>query len=296
MSINLNDLRYFVAAVEHGGFAAAARAQNLPRSTLSKRVSELEQDLSATLLERSSRHFRLTALGVEFYRHAAACLLEAEAAEDAITRHISEPRGTVRITATVVRAVSLAPLLPELAKTYPRIRVVLHATDSIVDIRHDGFDIAIRSHFDELPSSDLIQRRIDSQHILLVAAPDYVERMGKPQLPEHLNTHDGVVADVITPDNGWLIYSDGLTQRVFPRPRLASNETSVLLEAARAGLGITCLPHRLCRQAIDHGHLLHLLPQHHAGILTTSLLMPPRRADLPAVRKVVDFLVMHLKT
>lgn len=294
MAINLNDLRYFVASVEHGGFAAAARAQNLPRSTLSKRVSQLEQNLSATLLERSSRHFRLTALGVEFYRHAAACLLEAEAAEDAITRHISEPRGTVRITATVTRAASLAPLLPELASTYPRIRVVLHATDSIVDIRQDGFDIAIRSHFQELPASELVQRRLDSQPIVLVAAPEYVERMGQPHLPIHLNTHDAIVADVVTPDNGWLIYSGSLAERVFPRPKLASNETSVLLEAARAGLGITLLPQRLCRQAIDRGQLMHLLPQHHAGILTTSILMPPRRVDLPAVRKVVDFLVMHL--
>ncbi len=294
--INLNDLRYFVAAVDRGGFAAAARGMNVPRSTVSKRVNELERVLAVTLLERSSRRFRLTTLGKEFYQHAAACLVQADIAQEAVTRHVAEPQGTVRITSTVTRAGMLAPLLPELADQYPRIQVVLHATDSVVDIRDQGFDIAIRSHLSQLQPSELIVRKLESQPIVLVGSPQYLARKGSPNLPSDLNAHHAAVADVHNPDGGWLVHSDMGSERVFPSPRLVSNDTAVLKHAALAGIAITCLPIGYCREALESGDLVRILPDHHAGLLTTSLLMPPRRADLPAVRGVVDFLVARLRT
>ena len=142
--LNLNDLFFFARSVDHGSFAAAGRALNIPNSTLSKRVAELEGQLGIRLIERSSRTFVLTDIGREFYRHAAASLIEAEAAADLIKGRLAEPRGPVRITASVPRAQSaLARILPELAMAYPKIAIVLHVTDRSVDIIQDGFDIAI---------------------------------------------------------------------------------------------------------------------------------------------------------
>ena len=294
--VNLNDLAFFVHAVDHGGFASAARALGLPRSTISKRVGELEQALSVILVERSSRNFRLTPLGAAFYRHAAASLAEAEAAKDIISRHLAEPQGQVRITASVTRSKLLAPVLPELARLYPKAQFELQATDAVIDIKQEGVDIAIRSHFSDLSASDLIQRRLDSQSIILVASPSYLQRAGTPEKPEDLQNHDGLVADLQTAGSGWLIRSSDAAKRVFPRRRLVSNETAVLEQAAVAGLGVACLPERLCTSRLSQGELVRVLPQHHAGTLQTSLLMPPRRGEIPAVRAAVDFIVAHFSS
>ena len=292
--MKLNDLLYFVRAVDHGGFAAAARALGIPRSTVSKRVAELERDLSAVLIERSSRHFSPTNLGAAFYRHAAASLLEAEAARDVILRNLEEPRGTVRVTAALPRAQLLAPYLPLLAASYPRIQLLLNATDAVIDLRQEGFDIAVRSHLSDLSCSDLIQRRLETQPVVLVASPSYLLAHGTPTTPAEVAGHAGLVADVVNPASGWLLERGPACERVFPNARLVANESSVLLAGAVSGLGLTCLPLRLCERALKLGELVRVLPGYRAGQLTTSLLMPPRRADIPAVRKVADFLVEHM--
>jgi len=282
--MKLNDLLYFVRAVDHGGFAAAARALGIPRSTVSKRVAELERDLSAVLIERSSRHFSPTNLGAAFYRHAAASLLEAEAARDVILRNLEEPRGTVRVTAALPRAQLLAPYLPLLAASYPRIQLLLNATDAVIDL----------SHLSDLSCSDLIQRRLETQPVVLVASPSYLLAHGTPTTPAEVAGHAGLVADVVNPASGWLLERGPACERVFPNARLVANESSVLLAGAVSGLGLTCLPLRLCERALKLGELVRVLPGYRAGQLTTSLLMPPRRADIPAVRKVADFLVEHM--
>ena len=180
--LNLNDLGLFVQAVDSGGFAAAARRLGLPKSTISKRVAELEAALGARLIHRTSRSFVLTELGRDFYDHARGAMIEAEAAEGVVLRRLTEPSGTVRITASVPTAQSrLSGLLPALARAYPKIRLQLHVTDRFVDLVQEGFDIAVRSHFAPLPDSDLVQRRMAVERITLVAAPDYLARRGVPR-------------------------------------------------------------------------------------------------------------------
>ena len=116
--LNLNDQQWFVRVVDHGGFAAAARALEVPKSTLSKRVALLEASLGVRLIQRSSRVFVVTDTGQAFYRHAAAMLIEAEAAENVVRGLQAEPAGIVRITASVTTAqLVLAELLPALAAT-----------------------------------------------------------------------------------------------------------------------------------------------------------------------------------
>ena len=150
--LNLNDLFYFVQIVEHGGLAPAGRALGIPKSTLSKRLLELERDTGTRLIQRTSRSFAVTEIGQDLYRHAAAMMIEAEAAENVIKGRLAEPSGTVRITAAIPTAQNmLADLLPRLAHAYPKVRIVLHATDRFVDIVQEGFDIALRAHRLPLP-------------------------------------------------------------------------------------------------------------------------------------------------
>lgn len=292
---NLNDFIVFVHVVDHKGFAPAARALNVPKSTLSKRVAELEKTLGVRLINRTSRRFTVTEIGEDFYRHASAMLIEAEAAEAIVKGRLAEPSGTVRITASVPTAqMMLAGLLPPLAKTYPKMKVMLHATDRFVDVVQEGFDIAVRDHFAPLPDSGMVQRRVATDAILLVAAPAYLERSGHPREPSDLSRHDGLLASLSA--EGWTMRNDaGVVVRARPMPRFLADESNVLLEAAVSGLGITALPRKICRAAIEAGSLVRVLADWEAGNVTTTLLMPHRRGQLPSVRAVVDFIVAHLQ-
>jgi len=291
---NLNDFIVFAHVVDHKGFAPAARALNVPKSTLSKRVAELEKTLGIRLINRTSRRFTVTEIGEDFYRHASAMLIEAEAAEAIVKGRLAEPSGTVRITASVPTAqMMLAGLLPPLAQAYPKMRVMLHATDRFVDVVQEGFDIAVRDHFAPLPDSGMVQRRVANDAILLVAAPAYLENRGHPREPSDLSRHDGLLASLTS--EGWTMRNDaGVVVRVRPMPRFLADESNVLLEAAVSGLGITALPRKICRAAIEAGSLVRVLADWEAGSVTTTLLMPHRRGQLPSVRAVVDFIVTHL--
>jgi DNA-binding transcriptional LysR family regulator len=290
MRFNFNDLHIFVQAVDNGGFAAAARHLGVPKSTISKRVAELEVDLGTRLIHRTSRSFVLTDVGKDFYDHARAAVIEAEAAESVVQRRQAEPQGTVRITASVpVAQFHLAGRLPVLARAYPKLDLQLHVTDRFVDLVREGFDIAIRSHFAALPDSDLMQRRMTVERITLVASPDYLARRGTPERPEDLAEHDGLLTGPVA--RTWhLKDNDGRQAQVTPVARLVADESSVLLRAAAAGLGIACLPEAMSAASMDSGELIQVLPDWIAGSVTSTILTPHRRGQLPAVRTVIDFL------
>jgi DNA-binding transcriptional LysR family regulator len=290
MRFNFNDLHIFVEAVDNAGFAAAARHLGVPKSTVSKRVAELEADLGTRLIHRTSRSFVLTDVGRDFYDHARAAVIEAQAAESVVQRRQAEPQGAVKITASVpVAQFHLADRLPALARAYPKLDLQLHVTDRFVDLVREGFDIAIRSHFAPLPDSDLMQRRMKIERITLVAAPDYLARQGMPGSPEDLAGHDGLLTGPAA--RTWhLTDNDGREVQVTPAARLVADESSVLLQAAAAGLGIACLPVAMSVRAREKGELILVLPDWTAGSVTSTIVTPHRRGQLPAIRAVIDFL------
>ncbi|WP_308363646.1 MULTISPECIES: LysR substrate-binding domain-containing protein [unclassified Microbulbifer] len=293
--LNLNDLFLFVRAVEHGGFAAASRRLGIPKSTVSKRVAELEAALGARLIHRTSRSFVLTELGRDFYRHARAAMIETEAAEDVVRSRAAEPSGTVRITTSVpVAQAYLAEQLPRLAETFPRLHLQLDVSDRFVDVVQEGYDIALRCHFAPLPDSGLVQRQVMVEPIILVAAPAYLERQGRPSAPEDLAQHWGLLTG---PQNTRWVLTDGEGREipVAPLPRMTANESTVLTSSSVTGLGITCLPEMMCRGELQAGKLVRVLPEWHCGSVTTTIVMPHRRGLLPGVRAVVEFLVENLR-
>jgi len=287
--LNLNDLQMFVRIVDHGGFTAASRALKLPKQTLSKRLAELERRAGVRLIQRTSRSFLVTELGQELYRHAAAMVIEAESAENIILGRLSEPSGTVRITAAVPTVqVSLASLLPKIATTYPRIRCVLEASDRFVDVVRDGYDIALRSHVAPLPDSGLIQRRIGQEEVWLVASCDYAASRSLAE-PEDIRSLDGMFSlegeTTLTPRA-----DGGDEHQVELMPRYVANEGSAILAAVVAGLGIGALPSAVCAEDVRIGRLVRVCPGYTAGEITTTLLMPHRRGLLPSVRVVADLI------
>ena len=183
----------------------------------------------------------------------------------------------------------LADQLHALARAFPKLDVRLHVTDRFVDLVQEGFDIAVRSHFAPLPDSGLIQRQIGTERIILVASPGYLKERGVPQRPEDLKDHDGLI--IAASARSWrLSTAEGETVDVAPRPRLFADESVVLMKSAIAGLGIVCLPETIAASAIREGTLVTVLPGWTAGTVTTTILTPHRRGQLPSVRAVIDFL------
>ncbi|HSX95139.1 MAG TPA: LysR substrate-binding domain-containing protein [Hydrogenophaga sp.] len=293
--MNLNDLTLFAQAVESGGFAPAARRFSVPKSTLSKRVAALEASLGVRLIERSSRSFRLTDTGHDFYQHARAALVEVESAQQVVQSRLAEPSGTVRLTAAVpVVQFQLAPHLPALARTWPRLQLQLHASDRFVDLVQEGYDIALRSHFAPLPDSGLVQRTLMVEPVMLVAAPAYLREHGVPRQPADLAAHHGLLTGADA--TRWTLSREkaDTVQTVEPQPRLVADESVALLHAATAGLGIVCLPESICRHHLARGELVRVLARWTAGRVTTTALVPHRRSLLPSVRAVLDFLAERL--
>lgn len=294
---SLDDARLFAAVVEHGGFAAASRATGHPKSTLSKRVGALEDQLGVRLLNRNARGLSLSDAGEEFHRHVCAMLVEAETAEALVKGRLAEPRGAVRITASVITAQHhLSAVLPDIARRLPRVRIMLHATDRMVDIVQESFDLAVRDHHEALPSSTLIQRRIGFEPDLLVAAPAYLASAGMPSSPEELTAHDGLVNGPMVRSFAWRLEdSVGNRLSVSPRVRFHADEPVTLVCAALGALGVAALPRSVCLPHLSNGTLTRVLPGWTAGGATTTLVFPHRRGQLPSVRAVADLIVGRLK-
>ena len=289
--LNLNDLYLFVQIVDHQGFSSASRQLGIPKATLSKRVAALENNLGVRLIQRTSRRFTVTDIGNDFYRHAAAMIIEAEAAENVVRGRLAEPNGRVRISASVPTAqLLLVPHLSEIALRYPKLRIELEVTDRFVDIVQEGFDLVVRDHFAKLPDSELIQRQLCTEPICLIASEHYLARYGRPHSPHELANHHGLLTSAA--DTCWLLGNTaGERIKISPHPRFVSNETTTLLDAASKGLGIVCLPLSCCSKELSAQIVVRVLPEWNAGMVTTTLLMPHRRGLLPSVRAVADFLV-----
>ncbi len=298
--LDLNDVYYYAQVVEHGGITAAARALDVPKSSISRRILALEASLGARLIQRTSRRFVVTEIGAEFNRHAVAMLVEAEAAESVVRRHTTEPRGTIRVSCPVAFAqLALAELIPKFMAAYPRVCILQHATNRFVDPVQEGFDLCLRAHTEPLPSSSLVQRALAQIPWYLFAGPSYLARKGTPGEPNALSEHDGIALGGAQESYAWHLrdvrHPDQVVTVPFT-PSLQSDDMATLKAAACAGLGIVALPGYVGHGEVERGQLVRVLPPWIAGVATISLLMPSRRGLLPSVRAFVQFLSEHVPT
>lgn len=296
--LNLDDVYYFVQAVDHKGISSAARALGMAKSSLSRRIHGLESALGARLIQRSSRGFVMTEVGAAFYRHAIAMLDEAEAAEHVVRQQLAEPSGTIRFSCSVATAqLLLANLIPRFMAEYTSVNIVQHASNRQIDLLHEGFDLCLRGHFDPLPDSALVQRPLAQVQWGLFAGPGYLRRKGVPDDPSALEAHDGLALGGFPSSHTWQLRSmtsPGQVEAVQFLVRLQSDDMATLKSAACQDMGIVALPSYVGRDEVARQELVRVLPGWSAGISTISLLMPSRRGVLPSIRAFVEFLAEHL--
>ena len=289
---DLNDLYYFSAVVDNGGFAAAERALGIPKSRLSRRISALEEELGVRLLQRSTRRFAVTDVGNAVHRHAQTMLAEAQAAREVVDRLSAEPRGVIRMSTPVEFAQEMMPrLMPEFLARYPQVRVQMHVSNRRVDLINEGLDVAIRVRNRLDDDGSLVMRTFGMIQELLVASPKYLDRMGRPKDPEDLKDHVTLSMSEDEARQRWELQdAKGEVRRIDLKPRLSGFDFPMLMALARQGIGITMLPETLCADAIRNGELEVVLPDWRLPQGIAHLVFASRRGLLPAVRALIDFL------
>jgi DNA-binding transcriptional LysR family regulator len=288
---DLNDLYFFVHAVDHGGFAAAARALGMQKSKLSRRIGLLEERLGVRLIQRSTRRFAVTEIGREYYRHCVAMLVEADAAQMAVDQSRAEPCGTVRLSCpTGLLAFQFGELFARFMARYPDVQLHIESTNRRVDVIGEGFDLAIRVRPPPLAESDLVMRRFDERTIRIVASPALL-RTQSIALPSDLSGLPSLDYGPAGGEHHWrLMHSDGSVAEVRHTPRLVTDDMAVLRQAALAGTGAVRLPTLVVWDDLQQGRLATVLPEWRPPSEIVHAVFPSRRGLLPSIRALLDFL------
>ncbi len=284
----------FAKVAQLGSFARAAEDLALSKPTVSKAVSRLETSLGFSLLNRTSRHLSLTDAGRASMDRAIRILEDGQAAEDEALVQSSLPRGRVRISAPLSFGVAyLGAVLPDFLTAYPEITLDLALSDRRVDVVAEGFDLAIR--IASLEASSLMVRRLCDVRLLLVGAPGYFRRHGRPSHPGELERHSALVYTGSPSGALWRFSHPQLGEAsVAPRVGLWSDNADMLTPSLVAGHGLALQPEFLVWKEIASGALEIAMPDWTAPLLGLHLLMPPGSLRPLRVRVLVDYLAKSL--
>ena len=295
--IDLNDYFYFVHVVEKRGFSPAAKALNMPKSRLSRHVSQLEERLDVKLIQRTSRQFHVTEAGQIFYQHARALLDEMEAAEAAIQSRKASLSGRVAVSCSVgVAQFAIKDLVLKFLAEHPGIELVQQVTNQAIDLVSAGVDMAIRGHTEALPDSSIIQRHLATVSWHLFASPEYLARAGHINTPYDLVKRQSLKVGWQPVTGYWnLLSKEGLKLAIPFSPQLCSDDMGTLKNAAIEGLGIVSLPAYTCKKELAEGVLVRVLPDWISGKAQLHLLTPSRKGQSPAVKALSDYFLNHLE-
>ncbi|EKF60317.1 extracellular solute-binding protein [Agrobacterium albertimagni AOL15] len=294
--LDLNDLRLFVHIVDHQGILKAGRALRLPKSTMSRRLAALEEQLKSRLVIRSGDEFRLTAVGEETYRLGLAMVEAAQQAEDRLMRPTGAISGRVSINVSPLLASSLGAHVGAMMQSHSGLDLVLDLADRVLDQNSDTFDLYLCAHHWPLRDSPLIQRRICRNPLLMVASPEVAARVVGTG-PASLEFPDLFVHGMDASATEWPFQSEaGDTEVLACAPRLTTTNVDVLLSLALSGAGLVLVPEFAIRQPVADGLLVPVMPGWVGPTLTMTLLSPPRRLMNTTLRRVADELGAYVKT
>ncbi len=290
---DLNNLYYYVQIVDHKGLAPAGRALGIPKSTLSRKLAMLEEDLGVRLIHRSTRQFAVTDIGQTYYEHCKAMLIEAEAAQAAIDMTRAEPRGVIRLSCPVaLLQVNVACMIADFMTLYPQVIVQVDATNRRVDPVAEAIDIAIRVRPPPIQDSDLVMRVLSDRSQCLVASSALVGRFGMPAAPADLENWPSLGLGQPQQQFAWTLFGPESAQAIVHHtPRLITTDMITLRIAAMAGVGIVQLPTLMVCDQLADGTLVRPLPDWRPRREIIHAVFSSRRGQIPSVRALIDYLV-----
>ncbi len=288
----LEGMKLFVRVAELGSFSAVAQQMNVARSVVTRQVAALEAHLGTMLIARSTRRLSLTSAGAAYLEKCREILGLVEAAEAGLTEERQAPRGHIRITLPFTFGLrQLMPMFGDFMAEHPGISVELDFSDRRLNLIEGGFDLAIRIA-ERLDPGD-IARKIGSSQEVVVAAPDYLSRHGRPRHPQDLAKQE-CFGYLLAARSSWPFIIDGET-RWFPvGGRLQANHGEALLDAAIRGLGITRAPTFIAENAVREGKLKILLRKYPAPTLGIYAIFPSNRYVPHRVRTLVEFIARRI--
>ena len=290
----LQSMRVFARVIDAGSFTAAAQALGLSTAQVSRLVSELEQQLQARLLHRTTRRLALTETGERYLQRCRQILSEVdEAAAEARGAHLI-PSGRLRVhTMTGLGLQHITQLVAKYTERYPQVVVDLTLSQRNPDPIEDGHDVII-AFARELPDSQLVAQNLGPMFSVLCAAPAYLEKYGTPQGPADLRRHRYLrLLDPLYVDN-WLLDDANGTYEVLPTEAFQVNIAESLAKAAQAGMGFCLLPSFVACPSLLDGSLVRLLPQYRLRERNIYALYPSRRFLDAKIKTWVEFLKAEL--
>ncbi|WP_122663387.1 LysR family transcriptional regulator [Pseudomonas viridiflava] len=278
--MNLNALIDFILVATNEGLGKASRASGISKATLSRRISDLEEQLGVRLIERSARGLKLTEAGERLISRTEGPLSEVTEAMTAAREGVSVPRGLLRVAAPVLFSqLAMGSIGAEFCAIYPQVEIEVVAEDRLVDLVEEQFDVAIR--INPSPDSSLVGRCFARDRLVVVAAPE----IPKP-LPGEIRPVPGIVTSSFQPTH-WSL--DGGLLVLEPLPRLRFSSLLMVRDAAIAGGGVALIPQSIAWSQLERGELVQWGAV--SGVEPALwVLHTSRRLTAPKVRAFVDFM------
>lgn len=290
--LDLAHLRAFARIADLGSVSGAARSLSMPKSSVSRSLARLEEEVGTALIERSTRHLRLTDAGLLLQRHARRILDDVAEAENAVGGLVGRPSGTLRVSVGFTFAVGpLAPMLPAFLARYPEVRVVLTVDNRNADLLVDEIDVSIR--IGPLQDSELIARKLGTIELWPCASPAYLDEHGTPQTVDDLLKHK-LIAHFDRRTSWRIPTALGTIRELETEPWTVIPEPAVAKIVVLGGAGIGWLPDFDARDAVEAGTLVRLLPDDGADEVEVHALYPSHRSLSAKVRVFIDALALHM--
>ncbi|EQB05873.1 LysR family transcriptional regulator [Sphingobium baderi] len=288
--------RIFTRVVECSNFTRAADTLDMPRSSVSAAVQELERRVGARLLHRTTRKVAPTQDGAAFYERCQSVIAEVESTENLFRHAAAQPSGRLRVDVPGrIGRLIVAPALPAFLDLYPQIDIDLGVTDRAVNLVEDSVDCVVR--VGPLSDSGLIARSIGKLPLINVASPDYLERHGTPRLPGELENHWAV--NYASPSSGrvedWEWVEHGILRTMPLQGRVTVNSAEAYIACCLAGLGLIQIPAYDVRIHLAAGELIEVMPGYRAEPMPMTLLYPHREHLTPRLQAFTDWLETLLK-
>jgi DNA-binding transcriptional LysR family regulator len=281
----------FAQAARRGSFAEAARDLGSSPSTVAKSVARLEAGLGVKLFHRTTRRVSLTADGERLFRRCERVLAEVEDLQAEAAGVRAQPSGTLRIDLPITYGRRIVmPLLARMAQQHPALKLDVRLQDSYADLVREGLDLAIRAG--TLRDSSLVARRIDSQQLVVVASPQYLEQRGTPRRIEDVARHAVIVFRQPTSgrDRPWQLRQGRRQVELHPEHRAQINDGEGMVAAAVAGLGLAQVPDYMASGELARGEVVEVLAAHRPAAMPISAVMPSSRLMPPRVKVLLQAL------
>ena len=287
-------MRAFVTVVEAGGFSQAARRLDVSKALISKQINQLEENLAARLLHRTTRQVRPTSTGQAYFEQCRPLLEEFDQLDASMQFTNTTPMGELHVTAPVTFAeMHLMSAMSAFTRLYPDVTVSLDLTDRFVDLVEDRIDIAIR--IGHLSDSTLVTRKLGTISMLLCASPGYLAANGEPRTPHQLIDHQCVLDSNYPGGRHWPLDNGDKLVTIDMQPHLKVNSARAARELVLAGHGIAYLPSFAVAEDISQGRLKKLLPDYVSEPIGIYAVYLHRKHLSAKVRLFIDLVIEHCK-